>query len=315
MLLNLTYLVGGLVLLSWSADRFIAAAASLVRHWGVAPMLVGVFVLGVGTSAPEIAVSINAALRGAPDIALGNAVGSNITNLGLVLGICALVKALPVSSSALRTEFPAVLTVSVLLLLICVDDRFSRWEGWSLLGLFVGVMAWLVWRSGHTAPDDPLLAEIQQHQQAELPLKAALLWLMFGLVCLPLSAELFVRGASAIARDLGVSELVIGLSIVALGTSLPELAASLSSALRGEVDLAMGNLLGSNLFNALIVFGIPGAWSSLPLEPEMLRRDLPWMLGLSLGVYLLARWRNRIGRLGGGLLLGSYGSYLFILAS
>ncbi len=314
MLINVAYLIAGLVLLTWSADRFIGAAASLVRHWGVSPMLIGVFVLGVGTSAPEIAVSISASLRGAPDIALGNALGSNITNIALVLGICALCRALPVTSNALRSEFPAVLAVGGVLLLICLDNQFERWEGFVLLGLFVLVMIWLVWRGSHSDPDDPLLEEIAAHNEPAMSQRTALGWLIFGLIGLPLSADFFVTGASGIARSMGVSELVIGLTVVALGTSLPELAASLSSTLRGEVEMALGNILGSNLFNSLIVFGVPGAIQHVPLVPEILHRDLPIMLGLTALLYLMAKLRGGIGRAGGFLLLGSFGAYLSILA-
>lgn len=314
MLLNFLYLAAGLILLTWSADRFIAAAASLVRHWGVSPMLIGVFVLGIGTSAPEIAVSISAALRGTPDIALGNAIGSNITNIGLVLGICAAIRVLPVTSSALRSEFPAVMLVSVLLLLICADDHYAQYEGIGLLILFIGVMGWLVWRGSHAEPGDPLIEEIESQPSAEMSLKPAVAWLIFGLIGLPVSADLFVTGASGIAREMGVSELVIGLTIVAFGTSLPELAASLSSALRGEVEMALGNVLGSNLFNALIVFGVPGALQSIELAPEVLRRDLPMMLALTAAIYLLAKLHNSIGRLAGLGLIGSFIAYLSILA-
>ncbi len=277
-------------------------------------MLIGVFVLGIGTSAPEIAVSISASLRGAPDIALGNALGSNITNIGLVLGICALVRALPVTSSALRSEFPAVMAVGTIVFLICLDDRFQRWEGFALLGIFVLVMIWLVWRGSHSPPGDPLIEEIASHSDPVMSKRAAMGWLVFGLIGLPISADLFVTGASGIARSMGVSELIIGLTIVAFGTSLPELAASLSSTLRGEVEMALGNVLGSNLFNSLIVFGVPGAMQNIALSPDILRRDLPIMLGITLMLYLMAKFRGGISRTGGVLLLGSFGAYLSILA-
>lgn len=315
MLYDIFLLVAGLALLTWSADRFIAAAASLVRHWGVSPMLVGVFVLGVGTSAPEIAVSINASLRGVPDIALGNALGSNITNIGLVLAICALLRPLPVLSSALRGEFPAVLGVGVLVLAIVWDGQFARWEGLGLLGLFLLVMGWLAWRSLRGPADDPLLAEIQAHSEPEMALRPALGWLLVGLIGLPLSADIFVQGASGIARSLGVSELVIGLTIVAFGTSLPELAASLGSALRGETEMALGNILGSNLFNALIVFGVPGAIAPGAVDAALLTRDVPVMLAMTVFLYAMSMWRKRIGRLSGTLLLSSFAGYLFILAT
>lgn len=315
MLYDIFLLIAGLALLTWSADRFIAAAASLVRHWGVSPMLVGVFVLGVGTSAPEIAVSINASLRGVPDIALGNALGSNITNIGLVLAICALLRPLPVLSSALRGEFPAVLGVGVLVLAIVWDGQFARWEGLGLLGLFLLVMGWLAWRSLRGPADDPLLAEIQAHSEPEMALRPALGWLLVGLIGLPLSADIFVQGASGIARSLGVSELVIGLTIVAFGTSLPELAASLGSALRGETEMALGNILGSNLFNALIVFGVPGAIAPGAVDAALLTRDVPVMLAMTVFLYAMSMWRKRIGRLSGTLLLSSFAGYLFILAT
>lgn len=315
MLYDILLLVAGLALLTWSADRFIAAAASLVRHWGVSPMLVGVFVLGVGTSAPEIAVSINASLRNVPDIALGNALGSNIANIGLVLAICALVRPLPVLSTALRGEFPAVLGVGLLVLAIVWDGQFARWEGLGLLGLFLLVMGWLAWRSLRGPADDPLIAEIQAHSEPDMALRPALGWLLVGLIGLPLSADIFVQGASGIARSLGISELVIGLTIVAFGTSLPELAASLGSALRGETEMALGNILGSNLFNALIVFGVPGAIAPGAVDAALLTRDVPVMLALTVFLYAVSTWRKQVGRVSGALMISSFAGYLFILAT
>ena len=275
--------------------------------------------MGIGTSAPEILVSLSASLTGKPTLAVGNALGSNITNLALVLGTTALITPLAVSSGILRRELPLVLAVSVMAGLFCLDRSLARWEGSLLILGFVGVLVWMfqLARAGHH--DDPMIAEISAHEgDPVLPRPRALLWIAVGLILLPLSAQVLVWGATTIAEQLGVSELVIGLTVVAIGTSLPELAASLAGAARGEPDIALGNVLGSNLFNLLLVLGIPAVIAAPALEADVILRDVPVMLGLTVIVFIMAwGWRGpgKITRLEGAALLGAFVAYELILAA
>lgn len=320
MLLSLTAIFAGLILLTWSADRFVTGAAALARHLGAPPLLIGVTIVGIGTSAPEILVSLSASLSGTPNLAVGNAIGSNITNIALVLGLTALITPLGVASVILRRELPLLLVVSAVALLLCWDLQLARWEGAVLCVGFVAVLTWMIRLSRTVAPDDPMIAEVLESAELDKPLsmRAAWTWVGVGLVLLPSSAQLLVYGASDIARQFGISDLVIGLTIVAIGTSLPELAATLASALRKEADLAIGNVLGSNLFNLLIVLGLPGLIAAPALEPELLSRDLPYMLGLTTATFIMAwgfRGPGRINRFEGALLLGAFITYELILAA
>ena len=319
MFVSLAAVAVGLILLTYSADRFILGAASVARVLGAPPLLIGITIVGIGTSAPEVLVSLSASLSGAPSIAVGNAIGSNITNLALVLGITALMSPLAVASGILKRELPLVLLVSLLALFLCADLVLSRAEGGILLAGFVGVLGWMISLARSGATDDPMVAEITEHQDdAQLPKAKAWMWVAFGIVLLPASAQLLVWGASEIARTFGIPDLVIGLTIVALGTSLPELAASVASALRNEPEMALGNVLGSNLFNLLLVLGLPGLIAAPALDPEVLSRDLPIMLGLTVATLVMAYgWRGtgRINRIEGLILLVAFVAYQLILAT
>ena len=318
MLLNLVLLLAGLALLTWSADRFIAAAASLVRHWGVSPMLIGIFVLGVGTSAPEIAVSIAASLRGAPDIALGNAVGSNITNIALILGITALISPISVHSQVMRKELPILATVTALAAWQVWDGELTFVDALVLLGVFLLLLAWSI-RQGMTQKNDALGTEVaEEMSHRSMPLRNAVLWLIAGLLLLIVSSRILVWGAVELALGFGVSDLIIGLTIVAVGTSLPELASSVIAARKGEHDIALGNILGSNLFNTLAVVGIAGTISPMVVAPEVFYRDIAVMAALTLSLFILGygfRGPGRINRLEGGLLLACFVSYTVYLIS
>ncbi|MGJ8669767.1 MAG: calcium/sodium antiporter [Oceanococcus sp.] len=318
MTLSVVAVIGGLILLTISADRFVLGAASIARLLGAPPLLIGITVVGIGTSAPEILVSLSASLRGAPNLAVGNAVGSNITNIALVLGLTALITPLAVSSGILKRELPLVLMVSLIALWFCFDLTLSRVEGVVLLCGFVAMLCWMLYMAKTGAKDDPMLSELSEHENdPPLPKAQAWAWVVFGFIMLPASAQLLVYGASDIARNFGISDLVIGLTIVAIGTSLPELAASLASALRKEGDLALGNILGSNLFNLLLVLAIPGVIASPALDPDILMRDLPVMLGLTAAAFVMAiGWRGegRISRIEGAALLAAFIGYELILA-
>ncbi|GGO68976.1 calcium/sodium antiporter [Bowmanella pacifica] len=303
--------LAGLIVLSWSADRFIQGASAISGYFGVPPLFIGLTIVAMGSSAPEIMVSISAALAGNRDTAVGNAIGSNIANIGLVLGAVALLKPLQVASGTLRREMPMVLLVSLLAAYLMWDGRLGHREGLLLLVLFflvIGLLAWLALRSEKS---DPLSKELRA-ELPNIPVTKALLWLLMGMLLLPLSAHMMVDSATHIARYFGISDLVIGLTIVAIGTSLPELAASISGILKKEDDLALGNILGSNIFNILAVLSVPGLLAPGNIDPQAMQRDMPVMLVLTLLLILFCfaiKERRRIERWQGGLLLACYLAY------
>jgi len=314
LLLPTAAVIGGFVLLVWGADRFVFGAAATARNLGVSPLIIGLTIVGIGTSAPEILVSVMAAWQGNPALGVGNAVGSNITNIGLVLGTTALIKPLAVRSETLRREYPLMFAIMLFSLVLLLDGEMSRLDGLLLLAGLVLMVNWMV-RLGLRRDHDPMEDEYAQ-EIPPLSTGRALLWLLLGLVLLLGSSRLLVWGAVDIAQAFGISDLVIGLTIVAVGTSLPELAASVMSALRGEPDIAIGNVIGSNMFNLLAVLGLPGLIHPTALAPEVLSRDYVFMIGLSIALFAMAygfRGDGRINRLEGALLLGGYTAWLFLL--
>jgi cation:H+ antiporter len=310
-------IVCGLVLLVWSADRFVDGSAAAARHFGMPPLLIGMVVVGFGTSAPEMMVSALSALQGNPGIALGNAYGSNITNIGLILGLTALIKPIAVHSQVLRKELPILAGLTSVAAWQLWDDRITRPEAAVLLALFVGLMAWTVVQ-GRCMQTDVLACEMEfELDENPMPLRQALFWLFLGLGLLIVSSRVLVWGAVEMARFFGVSDLIIGLTIVALGTSLPELASSLMAARKGEHDIALGNILGSNLFNTLAVVGIAGSISPMTAAPEVLSRDIAVMAGLTLSLFVFGygfRGLGRINRFEGAALLAGYVGYNLFLA-
>jgi cation:H+ antiporter len=317
MLLPSLAVIAGFALLTWGADRFVAGAAATARILGVPPLVIGLTVVGFGTSAPEMLVSATAAWQGNTSLAIGNALGSNITNIALVLGATALISPLVVHSGVLRREFPMLLVITLFGLALLIDGRLDRLDGVLLLTAQGLVLAWLVRLSLQARSNDPLRAEIDAELPGELPLGRALVWLAVGLVTLLVGSKLLVWGAVAIAVMLGVSELVIGLTVVAIGTSLPELAASLASALRREHEIAIGNIIGSNIFNLLAVLGLAGVIRPATFPDEVLMRDFPVMILLTLGLFAASYGfggrQGRINRPEGGILLGCFGGYQLLL--
>ena len=309
MLLPLLAIVVGLGLLVWSADRFVGGSAAVARHFGMPPLLIGMVIVGFGTSAPEMSVSAISAIQGNPALALGNAYGSNIANIALILGLAALVSPIAVHSDVLRKELPILTLITFLAIGQLWDGRLSRADAWILLLVFAGLMGWTIWQ-GIRRRDDNLAVEVEQAFAAEpMPLSRAIFWLVLGLVVLVASSRALVWGAVAIARGFGVSDLVVGLTIVAVGTSLPELASSLIAARKGEHDIALGNVLGSNLFNTLAVVGIAGTIHPMAVPGDVLSRDLPVMAILTLSLFVFGygfRGPGRINRLEGGLLLAGF---------
>jgi len=308
----------GLGLLVWSADRFVEGAASAARHFGMPSLLIGMVIVGFGTSAPEMVVSALAAGQGNVGIALGNAYGSNITNIALILGITALVSPIAVHSQVLRKELPILTAVTALAAWQIRDGKITLTAALVLLGVFGGLMAWTIWE-GLQKKMDALANQVNQELEVRvMPIRRALFWLVTGLVLLIVSSRILVWGAVEIALGFGISDLIIGLTIVAVGTSLPELASSVIAARKGEHDIALGNVLGSNLFNTLAVVGIAGVIRPMAVGPEVFNRDILVMAGLTLSLFVIGygiRKPGRINRIEGGALLAVYAGYTIYLVS
>lgn len=317
MLLSWIAIVAGFVLLIWSADRFVIGASAAAFKLGVSPLIIGMVIIGFGTSAPEIFVGGSAAMAGNPSIAVGNAIGSNIANIALVLGIAALITPLTVNSTILKREFPALFLISGFTLLLMLDGELSRWDGLALLVGTLLMVAWLLWLGAGERADDPLQTEFESEISGEMPIRIAWLWLGIGLVMLLVSSQILVWGAVNIARDFGISDLVIGLTVIAIGTSLPEIAVSISAALKNEHDIVIGNILGSNMFNLLAVLGVSSSIQSTPLAPAVLHRDFPFMIGLMVALFIMAygfRGKGRINRIEALMLLSAYVAYMVLLS-
>jgi len=318
MLLAFLSLIFGVVLLVWSADRFVDGASSTARHFGMPPLLIGMVIIGFGTSAPEMAVSALAAVQGNAGIALGNAYGSNITNIGLILGLTALISPIAVHSLVLSKELPILSAVTALAAWQLWDGDLSRLDAVILLAVFGGLMVWTI-RQGLRKKSDALAGDVEhEFEHGVRPVRSAVLWMAAGLLFLIVSSRMLVWGAVEIAHGFGVSDLLIGLTIVAVGTSLPELASSIIASRKGEHDLALGNILGSNLFNTLAVVGIAGSISPMQVGPEVLSRDISVMAGLTIAIFITGygfRGQGLINRIEGGLLMAAYFGYTAYLAS
>ncbi|MDX1802481.1 MAG: calcium/sodium antiporter [Alcanivorax sp.] len=319
MLLAVAALLVGLAVLVWSADKFIEGAAGTASHAGMPPLLIGMVIVGFGTSAPEMVVSALAALDGNPSLALGNAYGSNITNIALILGVVAIMTPVVVNSKILRKELPVLLVVTLVAGYQLLDGVISRHDAWVLIGLLAMLMGWSIY-TALTGKGDVLAGELESDlAEHPMPLGKSLFWLVAGLVLLVISSRLLVWGAVFIAKTLGVSDLVIGLTVVAVGTSLPELASSIAAVRKGEHDIALGNVIGSNLFNTLGVVGIAAAIKPVAVEAVALQRDwtLMTLLTLSLMIMGYGLWgrRGQITRANGVLLVLVYLSYTGYLIS
>lgn len=311
MLIHLCAIAAGFVALIWAADRFVLGAAAVARRLGASPLLIGLTIVALGTSAPEIFVSISAAWSGNPGIAIGNALGSNITNIALVLGLVALLKPILAHSRILRRELPIVLGISIMAYALCADGSLDRVDGYILMGGTFALMLWLA-KQARSNQADTLAIDLEAETPPDLPIGMATFWLFIGLIMLPVSSQTLIYGAVGIATSLGISDLIIGLTIVAIGTSLPELAASLAGVFKNEPDIAIGNVLGSNMFNLLVVLGIPGLLSPGLVPEGLLGRDFPVMIGLTIALFIMCISRSgqaQINRFEGGLLLATFIAY------
>ncbi len=316
MLLASLAIVAGFVLLAWSADRFVDGAASIARYFRISPMIIGLTIVSLCTSFPEMLVAALAAFDGNSDLGIGNALGSNIANIGLVLGVTAMISPLSVRSLTLRREMPVLFLVMFLALALMADGDLDRVDGMILLtGLLL--MLWWLTRLGLKERNDPLEAEYSDVIPATLPLKRSIFWFVTGLVVLLISSRIVVWGSVEIAQMLGISDLVIGLTIIAIGTSLPELMASIMSVLKGEPDLAIGNVIGSNMFNILAVLSMPALIHPQAFAADALLRDFPIMFLFTAALFLTAfgfrKSQGRINRFEGALLVSGFCGYLSLL--
>lgn len=311
MILFFTGIIAGLIVLVLSADRFVNGSVATARNLGMSPMLIGLTIVAFGTSAPEMIVSGTAALADSSSLAVGNAIGSNIANIALVLGITALVSPIPLKSMVLKREFPVLVLATLAVTLLFVDNHLGVWDG--IIMIFIlAISMFCLTRNNLDAPE--LIEEVAEVPSTSTP--KAVAQLIISLALLLASSKLLVWGASGVAREMGVSELIIGLTIVAIGTSLPELAASVASALKGHHDIALGNIIGSNLFNLLAVLPIPALLNPVMLDSEVLLRDYSIMLGLTIflaGSAYIMQKKGYLGRALGSFLLATYIGYLVLL--
>jgi len=313
MVTSFVILIIGFAALVWSADRFVYGAAALAKNMGIPTLIIGLTVVAMGSSAPEMMVSASAALAGKTDTAVGNAVGSNITNILLVLGVTALLRPLSVSSMTLKREMPLVLLISVAAWYVFSDNYFSFAEGIALMiafAVFIGGLVIVSLRAKNQ--DDPFVSEACEDVPNDVSTKSAVFWLVIGMILLPISSHFLVESAVDIAKYFGLSDLVIGLTIIAIGTSLPELAACIAGVLKNEDDLALGNIVGSNIFNLLAVLPLAGIINPSIIDPSAANRDALIMIAAT--VVLIAMSLNfkgarRINRVEGGLLLVAFIAY------
>lgn len=316
MILPIVALVAGIAILVWSADKFVDGAVGVAKFCGMSTLLIGMVVVGFGTSAPEMVVSALSALQGNPELALGNAFGSNIANIALILGFTALITPLVVQRTVLKKDLPLLIGVTALSILLVADGNVSRMNGVAFLAVFFAVMGYNIWSEVRKSKAAESTVPEEDGGEA-MSLGKSIFWLLLGLVLLVVSSKMLVWGAVEIARSLGMSDLLIGLTIVAIGTSLPELASSIAAARKGEDDLAVGNIIGSNLFNTLMVVGIAATINPMEsVERALITRDMPLMAVLTLSLLALGfrrKGNGRINRIAGGAFLAIYIGYLGVL--
>ncbi len=306
----------GLVLLVWSADKFVDGASNVARYYGMSPLLIGMVIIGFGTSAPEMVVSALASIQGNPGIAIGNAYGSNITNIALILGVTSLLVPISVHSQVIKKELPILLFITLVSSGAFIDYNLSRTDSVILLLIFSGLMTWTI-REGLRNSEDAFAKEVNtEFSLQNIPIKKSYIMLFGGLILLILSSRLLVYGAVEIAKVIGVSDIIVGLTVVAVGTSLPELASSVIAARKGEPDIALGNVLGSNLFNTLAVVGIAGVIQPFSIDKEVLYRDIGVMTALTMSLFIFGygfKKQGKINRLEGAALLLAYVAYTVYL--
>lgn len=315
-------IIAGFFLLMWSADLLVDNASELGQRLGVSSFLIGIVVIGFGTSAPEMFVSAVAALKDQGNLALGNALGSNITNIGLVLGLAALLRPLPVTATTARKDIPIVITVGAIAIFLVSDGVLSHIDGFFLLALLIGYLVWSA-RNSEGFGGEPSIENLAKDpHELDLSLlnhpkgkstKTAVMWTIGSIILLMIASQMLVEGAVTIARSMGVSNLVIGLTIIAIGTSLPELAAAIAAARKGAHDMIIGNIIGSNVFNTLGVLGLTGAIQTTKIDTTALARDFPIMLLFTIAMFLFANSKGHFSRREGASMLTAYVVYICYL--
>ena len=317
MLVSYLFVLIGFALLIYGADIFVSGASSIARQLGMPPLIIGLTIVGFATSAPEIIVGSVSAWQGKTAIAIGNALGSNITNIGLVLGLSILIFPITLASNTIKKEYGLMCAAILIGLAVMIDGHLSRVDGVILLVSLVASISWIVWIAKRSSASDPLESEFAKELSKPDSLNKAFIKLAFGLVVLLLGAELLVRGAVFIAEYYAVPDLVIGLTIVAIGTSLPELAASIVSLIKKEADIAIGNVIGSNMFNMFAVLGIPALINPDSFAKEVLTRDFPAMIALTLlfGAMVFVSSKGKLIRPEGAVLLLCFIAYQYVLFS
>ena len=317
MLVSCLFVLIGLTLLVYSADIFVNGASSIARQLGMSPLIIGLTIVGFATSAPEIIVGSVSAWQGKTSIAIGNALGSNITNIGLVLGVSLLLFPITVASSTIKREYGLMCIAIIIAMVLMLDGYLNRYDAMILLFALVVSIGWIVWIAKQAPADDPLKSEFALELSKADSLKTAIKKLLLGLGLLLFGAELLVRGAVFIAEHFGVSDLIIGLTIIAIGTSLPELAASIASIIKKEADIAIGTVIGSNMFNMFAVLGLPALINPDYFVKDVLTRDYPTMIGLTLmlGAMVFMSSKGKLTRSEGAILLLCFIAYQYVLFS
>jgi cation:H+ antiporter len=313
MLLQLLILAAGVAILAVGADLFVRGASSVAERFGISPFVIGLVIVGFGTSTPELAVNLDAAISGSTDIAIGNVVGSNIANVGVILGLAAVVAPLAVHLRMVRVELPIMIGVSLLLWALASFGEIKRWEGAVMLAAFAAFL-WFLLKTSKNESAEVKQEYTDENQPQRQPGWKSAAFITLGLVGLMGGAHLAVEAATTLARLWGLSELVIGLTIVAVGTSLPELASSVAAAARGHADIAIGNVLGSNIYNILFILGATALITPLPTAaPTLMWLDIPVMIGFALVLVPMMMMGLKITRLNGALLLLGYAAYVAYL--
>ena len=317
MIVNYLGILAGLVLLVYGADRFVEGAAAIARYLGMPPLLIGLTIVGIATSAPEILVGVVAALEGKTEIAIGNAIGSNIANIGLVLGFTVMLMPVTITSPTIKREFIFMLPAIALAFGLLIDRNLSYIDAWILLlGLAASILA-VIYLSRKSARTDPLRNEFEIEIPERPNIGRSIFWFLLGLAFLLGGAYVLVECAVIVAKHFGLSDLIIGLTIIAIGTSLPELAASIIAVKKNEADIAIGNVIGSNMFNMLAVIGIPGMIHATDFDSVVLHRDFPVMIGMTLlmGYMVFIRGAGKFDRAEGSVLFLSFIAYQYWLFS
>ncbi|MGC9373950.1 MAG: calcium/sodium antiporter [Bacteroidales bacterium] len=307
--MDVFFLLVGLFLLIFSGDFLVRGSVSLAAHFKVSKLVIGVVIVSIGTSAPELVVSLDAALKGHPDISIGNVIGSNIANIALILGLSALVSPIKVQKNGIHFDWVVMMVASLLLLFFSLNLKLQLFEGVLMVALLALYIFWSITKSRKEK-----LASLETPPKPQYKLWLSLLFVLISTAGLIYGAEFLVRGASAIAIKMGVDERVISVSVIALGTSLPELATSVAAAARKEMDVFIGNVIGSNIFNILAILGLTSVITTIDINPMVLKFDIIWMLALALMlfVFLLPLRKGIISRWKGMILLTIYVVYIYL---